>query len=72
MVENSQKVSFNIASEVSYVYNLGLQKLIKNAKNSHLATYGQNSNSVTRQVTFYQPKIGQKDRNAKIQMRQFE
>ena len=38
MVENSKKVSFNIASEASYVYNLGLQKLIKNAKNSHLAS----------------------------------
>ena len=31
--ENHQKVSFNIASEVSYVYILNGQKLIKNAKN---------------------------------------
>ena len=30
--ENPQKVSFNIASEASYVYILRGQKLIKNAK----------------------------------------
>ena len=29
----SEKVSFNIASEASYVYILSVQKLIKNAKN---------------------------------------
>ena len=29
----TEKVSFNIASEASYVYILGGQKLIKNAKN---------------------------------------
>ena len=29
----TEKVSFNIASEASYVYNLSGQKLIKNAKN---------------------------------------
>ena len=32
MVENHKKVSFNIASEASYVYNLSGQKFIKNAK----------------------------------------
>ena len=31
--ENHRKVSFNIASEASYVYILSGQKLIKNAKN---------------------------------------
>ena len=31
--ENHRKVSFNIASEASYVYILNWQKLIKNAKN---------------------------------------
>ena len=31
----TEKVSFNIASEASYVYNLGGQKFIKNAKNGH-------------------------------------
>ena len=31
--ENHRKVSFNIASEASYVYNLSGKKLIKNAKN---------------------------------------
>ena len=30
--ENPQKVSFNIASEASYVYILSEQKSIKNAK----------------------------------------
>ena len=29
----TEKVSFNIASEASYIYNLSGQKLIKNAKN---------------------------------------
>ena len=29
----TEKVSFNIASEVSYIYILSRQKLIKNAKN---------------------------------------
>ena len=33
MVENPKKVSFNIASEASYVYILSWQKIIKNAKN---------------------------------------
>ena len=32
----AQKVSFNIASESSYVYILSEQKLIKNAKNGPL------------------------------------
>ena len=32
--ENQEKVSFNIASEASYVYILSGQKLMKNAKNS--------------------------------------
>ena len=31
--ENHRKVSFNIASEASYVYILSGQKFIKNAKN---------------------------------------
>ena len=33
LFENHKKVSFNIASEASYVYILSGQKLIKNAKN---------------------------------------
>ena len=32
--ENHKKVSFNIASEASYIYILSKQKLIKNANNS--------------------------------------
>ena len=36
MFENHKKVSFNIASEASYVYILSGQKFIKNAKNEKL------------------------------------
>ena len=36
MIENHKKVSFNIASEASYVYILSGQKCIKNAKNENL------------------------------------
>ena len=32
MFENNRKVSFNIASEASYIYILSGQKFIKNAK----------------------------------------
>ena len=52
----TEKVSFNIASEASYVYILSGQKLIKNAKMGNfgefLKTWGLRSNSVTRQVKF--------------------
>ena len=48
-----EKVSFNIASEASYVYILRGQKFIENAKNSQfgedLKTWNLQSNSVTRQ-----------------------
>ena len=36
MFKNHKKVSFNIASEASYVYILSGQKFIKNAKNEKL------------------------------------
>ena len=35
----TEKVSFNIASEASYVYILSGQKLIKNAKNGHFGEF---------------------------------
>ena len=38
-VKIKEKVSFNIASEVSYVYIFGRQKFIKNAKNANLASF---------------------------------
>ena len=51
----TEKVSFNIASEASYVYILSVQKFIKNAKNGlfgrvfeNLRSYSLWSNSVTR------------------------
>ena len=34
--ENHKKVSYNITSEASYIYNLSGQKFIKNAKNGHI------------------------------------
>ena len=58
----TEKVSFNIASEASYVYILSGQKLTKNAKNGpfgeFLKTWSLRSNSVTRQVTYNMTKIG--------------
>ena len=55
--KSQKKVSFNIASEASYVYVLNGQKLIKNAKKKvnfceFLITCSLRSNSVTRQVSF--------------------
>ena len=35
----TEKVSFNIAIEASYVYILSGQKLIKNAKNGHFGEF---------------------------------
>ena len=35
----TEKVSFNIASEASYVYNKSGQKFIKNAKNSQFGEF---------------------------------
>ena len=52
----TEKVSFNNASEASYVYNLNVQKLIRNTKMVHfgefLKTWSLWSNIVTRQVNF--------------------
>ena len=39
--KNHKKVSFNSASEASYVYILSGQKLIENAKKSILVSFGQ-------------------------------
>ena len=60
----TEKVSFNIASEASYVYILSGQKLIKSAKKWSIwrvfKTWTLRSNSVTRQVSFNRTKIGGK------------
>ena len=65
----TEKVSFNIASEASYVYNMSGQKLIKNAKNSPFWRAFENLKLAVKQC--YQ--TGQKlVENAKIQMRHFE
>ena len=71
----TEKVSFNIASEASYVCALIGQKLIKNAKSVNFSdffkTWSLWSNSVTRQVSFNGPKIGGKCQNSKIQILAF-
>ena len=49
----SEKVSFNIASEASYVYILLGQKFIKNAKNGQFVSFWKTDAtkmSVTRQL----------------------
>ena len=74
-LKSIEKVSFNIASEASYVYILRGQKLIKNAKNAPFWQVFVNlklANSVTRQVSFYRTKIVGKCKNSDIQMRHFE
>ena len=42
VLEITEKVSFNIASEASYVYILSGQKLIKNAKNGLFGRFFEN------------------------------
>ena len=72
----TEKVSFNIASEASYVYILSGQKLVQNAKNGPfrrvLKTRSLRSNSVTRQVSLNRTKIDEKCQNSINQMRHFE
>ena len=60
----TEKVSFNIASEASYLYIFSAQKFIKNARQwSKLVTFG---------IWSLQSKIGGKYPKSKIQMRHFE
>ena len=60
----AQKVTFNIASEASYVYILRGQKFIKNAHfEEFLKTWSLLSNSVTRQVNFIWTKMDKKNSN---------
>ena len=68
----TEKVSFNIASESSYVYILSGQKLIKNAKNGPFWRVFENLKLAVKQS--YQTglsKIGGKCQNSKIQIRHF-
>ena len=69
----TEKVSFNIASEASYVYILSGQKLIKNAKIGQFLRVFEDLKLAVKQC--YQKRsvlIGQKlVENAKIQMRYF-
>ena len=70
----TEKVSFNIASEASYVYILSGQKFIKKAKKGQFGEFIENwslqSNSVTRQVSCIRTKISVKiAKMSKIQMR---
>ena len=67
----TEKVSFNRASEASFVYILSGRKINKKAKNGEfLKTWSLWPNSVTRQVSFNRTKIGGKCQNSKIQIRQ--
>ena len=45
----TEKVSFNIASEASYLYILSVQKLIKNAKNCPFLQVFENLNLAVKQ-----------------------
>ena len=57
----TETVSFNIASEASYIYILSGQKFILKGKNGQfLKIWSLRSNSVTRQVSFNRTKIGGK------------
>ena len=68
-----ENVSFNIASEASYVYILSGQKFNKNAKNDQFwRVFELWSNSVTRQVNLDRTKIDGKCQSSKIQTRHFE
>ena len=67
----TEKVSFNIASEVSYVYILSGQKLIKNAKNGPFWRVFENLVLPDRSVLIGQ-KLVENAKMPKIQMRHFE
>ena len=66
--KSQKKVSFNIASEASYVYILSRQKFFKNAKKGQFCHFLENrslwSNSDTREVNFNLTKIGRKCQNS--------
>ena len=59
-LKTTEKVSFNIASEASYVYIFSRHKFIKNAKNRRFFML----NSVTRQVSLNRTKIVGKCQNS--------
>ena len=69
-----EKVSFNIASEASYVYILSGQKLIKKAKKLSILASFWKSEACGQTVLPDRSllKIGGKCQNSKIQMRHFE
>ena len=68
--KSQKKVSFNIASEASYVYNLSGQKFIKDAKNGNFWKPEACGQTVVPDRSVI---IGQKlVENAKIQMRHFQ
>ena len=69
----TEKVSFNIASEASYVFILSRQKLIKKAKNGPFWRVFENLKLGVKQFSDRSVLIGQKlVENAKIQTRHFE
>ena len=70
-VKITEKVSFHIASEASYVYILSGhgQKVTKNAKNGPFWRLFENLKLSAERC--YQTEIGGKCQNGKIQMRHF-
>ena len=65
-LKSTGKVTFNIASEASYLYILSGQKFTKNAKNCQIGDFLKSlrTNSVTRQVILFGQKMME---NAKIE-----
>ena len=65
MFESHKKVSFNIASEASYVYILSGQKLIKSAKNGQFLWVFENLKITAKQC--YQIGPFQSDKHCELQ-----
>ena len=77
MFENRKKVSFNIASEASYVYISSGQKFIKNAKNGQFWRVFESLTLAVKQCYqtgqfFNRTKIGENAKIQKLEMRHFE
>ena len=62
--ENHKKVSFNIASEASYVYILSRQKLIKNTKNGLFCLETSGQTVLPDRLVLTWQKIGGKFKNS--------
>ena len=68
----TEKVSFNIASEASYVYISNGQKLIKNAKNGQFWRVACGQTVLPDRSVLIGQKLVENAKIAKIEMRHFE